>query len=498
MSEELEDFSGSEGAECPHCGEYSDEYPIYGKSPAPICPNCKKLVSKNDIPDELIVHKEKKTGKKSKPDKKEVREILEEEAPDLVDNDEGFFKTPKKPAAVLADVLNEFNCDESFIKMMVRRCMRMDGLHPTDLRNYLKAMKSGAKNDSEADYIADEYAYALREEEEKARMMGEMIQGYSPPIHSKKSPYKSSIPHGIDNPGPKRYHRPGHYPQPDQIEYDEDDYYDDPPKRRNPRYRGDDYYRGTPGGQHREYNPEIERLQQKVDMLTERLQRNDVHPDDIRFLVSEAIMESQQKPKTLDPEDIHKMIQDSLSEVQKQSRLDKLEEKIQKQQEQMQLQNQEFQKALADSINGMKELILQSQRPPDNVVTREELEKQRQNERIEMMERIMEIQKEQTTRQIAEMEKDRERLIEQIELERERSKPLPSSDTKWDTDSAKITADTISHLAKIVEKKSPIKEIVAGTQKLMESSKEAPKVIREAADAEGGVASLLDDEYIED
>ena len=82
-----------------------------------------------------------------------------------------LFRRPKHPCEVLQEVLNEFKLKSEFVTAMVRRCQRAGGLHPVELLHYLTTMKSGVKTQGEAQFIAEEYAAALREEMEKARQL---------------------------------------------------------------------------------------------------------------------------------------------------------------------------------------------------------------------------------------------------------------------------------------------------------------------------------------
>ena len=84
---------------------------------------------------------------------------------------EKLFERPKTPCEVLQEVLEEFALRDEFKHAMIRRCERNNGMHPVELLHYLVSMKSGVKTQGEAQFIAEEYAAALRAEMEKARQL---------------------------------------------------------------------------------------------------------------------------------------------------------------------------------------------------------------------------------------------------------------------------------------------------------------------------------------
>jgi len=196
------------GFPCPHCGTVQTEYWIVGKLRTVKCPTCKKLIKQGIVPEQYIIHVGTKAEEKKKYAKKLRGELEEEE--------EGVFVRPRKPEEILEGILLDFNLNQEFIDLMVRRSKNLGGIHPTDLRNYLKTLKSGIKTPQEADFIADEYMLALQREERKAQELGVTISYplYGPQEQSSSvSPYPASFRQPQLQPAPvPRY--PSTYPYP--------------------------------------------------------------------------------------------------------------------------------------------------------------------------------------------------------------------------------------------------------------------------------------------
>lgn len=507
MSEDNEEDTQEESKEetsqtfdCPHCGEPQTEFPQYGKSPAPLCENCSKLVSKKDIPEEMIVKKEKKTKGKDPADDEDVKRILEEEASEEIDmelDESNFFEEPKKPEEVLAQVLSEFDVDKNFIKMMVRRSKRQGGIHPSDLRNYLKAMKSGINNESECDYIADEYSFALREEEEKAKNTPNASPEYPLGKRHRQS-YSSGS--GMSQYGTRdqSYQRSRYDQRSNMRQRDRNQQYGD---------YGDSQTHGgqkipqqsTPGGDQKSY--EINRLQSKIDRMMDEMDSEDLTKKEIRDIVIETVSDTKkEKKQEISPEDVQQMIQNSIQDMQKQNRIEKLESELRETQSRMQQQQQEFQNMLTETVSEMKDMIVEASRPSDDVVTKDDLERERKERESEMLKEMMKIKEKNQEKQLEELKKDRELLLNQLEKERESlNRPPPSADGEWTSDEAKITADAINRAADLAEKKEPVRNILTGLKELTKDEEGKPKIetLKEPEDSQGGVAELMDEEYIE-
>lgn len=213
---------------CPRCQKPQKEFPIIGEARSPMCMECKTLVSAAKIPPELITkraaaardrHRSRTPPKQTPPPsqepvKEEEAEFERHEEPE--DEEEApaapvirsrgplqepparakvIFDTPPTPHQILENILTEFDLDDAFIKLMVSRSKRQNGVHPTDLRYYLKTLNSGIPRESRDDmaaYIADEYFYALTQAKSEADRMrapvtyplyaGEAKQPGAPPV----------------------------------------------------------------------------------------------------------------------------------------------------------------------------------------------------------------------------------------------------------------------------------------------------------------------------
>ncbi len=97
---------------------------------------------------------------------------VDDEEPDEEARERGVpFRRPRPPYLLLRQVLEEFAVKERAIDIIVTRCRRQGEMHPTEVQQHLSRIESGIKK-SEADYIADEYYFALQHEDEQAAEFG--------------------------------------------------------------------------------------------------------------------------------------------------------------------------------------------------------------------------------------------------------------------------------------------------------------------------------------
>lgn len=120
---------------------------------------------------ECEVYKQIKEKKKAK---KIEEPVPKTRPPRVPEKEEGLFERVKTPHQILEEVLStpEFGLNEDFIRAAVRRSERLGGLHPTDLSNMITTLRSGTKNKAEAEYIVEDYYYALMQEQRKAEQRG--------------------------------------------------------------------------------------------------------------------------------------------------------------------------------------------------------------------------------------------------------------------------------------------------------------------------------------
>lgn len=107
--------------------------------------------------------------------KRDIAKFGGDDDDDQVDEQEGErgvpFRRPRPPYLLLRQVLEEFGVKDRAIDIIVTRCRRQGEMHPTEVQQHLSRIESGIKK-SEADYIADEYYFALQHEDEQAAEYG--------------------------------------------------------------------------------------------------------------------------------------------------------------------------------------------------------------------------------------------------------------------------------------------------------------------------------------
>lgn len=171
---------------CPRCGKNQSSYPVIGGARSPMCKACNTLISASKIPSYLITKeeakpRERKRSKSPPPSSDEETENEtggEDEEPPMPREPRTqtakIFDTPPGPTQVLRQVLEEFELDENFIRLMVQRSERQGQLNPYDLRFYIKTLNSGIPKESKEEmsaYIADEFSYALQQSAKETEAM---------------------------------------------------------------------------------------------------------------------------------------------------------------------------------------------------------------------------------------------------------------------------------------------------------------------------------------
>lgn len=154
------------------------------------CPACGKVVKSmgtaghfNFAHPDLVYqeHKEKFEIAPVPPDAEEEEEEEAEESPrprgDKTRDKrrESLYKRPRKPTEILKGICEEYNCKDRFIKFITKRSKRQGGITPEEFRYRLDRMNSGFNNEEEVRDIAEDYAYSLESEQEKAEELGRPV-----------------------------------------------------------------------------------------------------------------------------------------------------------------------------------------------------------------------------------------------------------------------------------------------------------------------------------
>lgn len=467
-----------EGFPCPHCGTVQKEYWIVGKLRTPKCPTCKKLIRQGVIPEKYIVHVDSKAEQK----RKKIAKLRGEE-------EEGIFIRPRKPEEVLEAVLLDFNLNPEFIELMVRRSRNLGGIHPTDLRNYLKTLKSGVKTPQEADFIADEYYLALQREEQKARELGVSI---TYPIYSVGQEPSGASPYpvrtGIGTPG---------Y-QPQTVRY----------PMQGQRY-GTGYQQGYQGyGQ--SYSQGLTREDLETMMRTLLFEKAQTEEMNRLRQQQEMMMQSLMTFKSEVAEAIK-----SVSESGKRSEVDELRMEIREQY-----------RGLTDALTRLVDKIAEIGKPKDEgVVTvdkletlltkkeleaekaRAEAEKKAMEARAEMERKMLEERFNRLEQQLLErgatekmIEELREDFNQTLEDTLRRVSSVKTDDYK--SDEFRLVAQSVDRLATAIEQNKPLKEIKDLAVEMIRGGegKEIPEELKkEIEKTASGVVDILeqiDKEYV--
>ena len=78
------------------------------------------------------------------------------------------FRRPRPPHVLIESILTQFGVKERAKEIIISRCKRAGGMHPSELDRSLMDLDTGV-NKKEASYVTEEYYLALQAEEEAAR-----------------------------------------------------------------------------------------------------------------------------------------------------------------------------------------------------------------------------------------------------------------------------------------------------------------------------------------
>jgi len=449
---EVKEEGGKKYYKCPNCGEWVDHFDWYGNIRSPMCPKYKRLVRRDLVPPEAIVWKpaQKKKKKKTEEDEKvseakrkyELERIakeigaggetavgrVEEEASKEMEEyqrSDSLFETPKPPARVVFEVLSAYkHINPEFIRAMVRRAQRKGTLSPDELKFFLMSMKSGVKGEVEAQFIADEYAYALEQEAEKARKLGYPYP-YSHTFGSRPYPQKPST-----------------YTYPSSGYYGSQTY-----------YQSDNYTYPT-------YNYPTYRSQSQAQQPQQGVSR-----EELMRMMEEMRRETQQ------------MMQQMMQQLIERKKREELEDKL----HQLEMKQLEMQQQMVNMIKTMKDefmqmmgqIVQQAQQPPPGVVTRDELEKmfldkytQLLEKQLEYKDRVTEQWREQVGKLMEEIkelrqeqEKQKLELLKQLE-EVKKKEPIVYKPEGYKEDAFRLLAESVHHLADVIKERKPVETAI--------------------------------------
>ena len=517
---EVVEEEGKRLIKCPHCGALVEKFIQYENMTVPLCPECRKIVPSSRIPEpknqwiQMLPAKKKKRKKKvveiEEPEHEERRETI---APSPI-RDESIFKRPKSPDQVLKEVLEQFGLNPKFIQLMVSRSRRIGGIHPSELYMYLITLNSGVKNKNEAYFIAQEYMYALMEEEKKAQELGFPI---SYPLEAGLSTHGTEPPPAFGIGLDFRSSHESQFPAFGRLRRD---------------FRRDETTA---------FNS-FQRQQQFVPPATAQ------QSQPVRTMT--PVSERPRTSERLTKEEVEKMFEERLKrlleETKRKEEIDALKESIHKlKEDQIKIQT-EFQSALKDIVNSLKDLVNQQvsavKNEVSNVLTKivdkindiskksdsEEITldkikslmlEDRMNDLVQQLERERQFWQQQLQREkewyerlMQEREKEKsaedktsqmlKELLDEWRKDRyeflraiaeKTSAPPPSPDYK--DDAIRLLADSVRYATDIMKTKEPMKILFQGLPTLLSLSSMPSQPVQppriETKEAESKVPDLL-------
>lgn len=451
---EVKEEGGKKLYRCPNCGEWVDHFDWYGNIRSPMCPNCKKLVKRDLVPPDAIQWKpaRKTSRKKAEEDEKLsmakreyelkliARELgeevgegvvseLEEEASRAMEEyrryeSESIFEAPKPPEKILFEVLSAYkHINPEFIRAMVRRAKRKGYMTPDELKFFLMNLKSGVKGPVEAQFIADEYAYALQREAEKAKKLGYPYP-YSATFDSRQ-PYSTTTSSGWQTTSTYPYTS-------SQSTYP---------------YTSSTY----------PYSSSYQTQQSSVS--------GGVTREELERMMNQLRQETQQT------------IQQALQQILQKKKEEELEDKLHA----LEMKQLEIQQQMINMMKSMKEEFMQmmqqiasqASQPPPNVVTRDEMEKMFMEKYMSLLEKQIE-SKDEAIRQwqqtvlnlnekLKELKDENERLklelMKELEMIKKRE-PIVYKPEGYKEDAFRLLAESVHHLAEVVKERKPIETTI--------------------------------------
>lgn len=84
----------------------------------------------------------------------------------------GLYPEIRSPTEILVDILTEMDIPQNVVNFLARVSDAVGGIHPVDLFNRLKGMKTGLKSDMEVLDVVNLYSLELEKERQKAAELG--------------------------------------------------------------------------------------------------------------------------------------------------------------------------------------------------------------------------------------------------------------------------------------------------------------------------------------
>ena len=406
---------------CPVCGEPVPYFLTKRRSTYAKCPKCGKSFRRKEVPPESLKFIDE-LRPPAKPAAEEEREEEEEGGISL-------FERPKPPHKVLEEVLREFGVNEKFIEIAVKRSRRIGGIHPTDLRNMLWAMRSlsGVRDRETAAYIADEYALALQAEQRKAQELGLNISYPIGPSGRRDSYYIS-------------------------------DYGLSPSYSRPPTFTSVSTGAGYGYGQPRYSAPQAQPLTR----------------EEIAMMIRQALEEKRTREELQE-------LRESQIRLQQETQM-----QLMKIQQEFQKQILQLAESFKDTMQTTIEKILESQK---NVVTTDKLAEILEKREKDAYLRYLEKKSEDDRKMIEMLLKHYEKKFEEFKKlleEKERHKAAEG----YKTDEMRLAAEAMHRVADVIEKKQPLKVIVEALPAVQRQQQTEAKKIEAGEKAEESATVL--------
>lgn len=371
-------------------------------------------------------------------------------------DDEPLYPRPKEPHEILQEICDEWGCTKKFKKFVTLRSKRREksegeGMNPEEFRYRLQRMNSGWDNPEEIRDIAEDYQYRLGEEMQKAREMDRPIN------------YPLS---GGGGRGSNDLRRPlsGSRGMRDNQGHDEG---------------GDMRRMGTS----REYNRRDDSYSQSRREPGRGYERSQ------REMHTSTPPQSRQQQQ-MSPEQIRQI----MKEEQEQSKMDKLVEVLERQQEMI--------RELKEGGGTQSEIEK----------LRAEMEKEKTDQYMEYLKEKSERAEQTREKALEELKEEREKMLEQLEKQRQEYDETVESlleevqrEAKktgdYEADEYKFISEGMNRIADVMERRErPIKATFQGLKELEKMDRPIEEIPENREQVEGSrdIFDGIEDEFIEE
>ena len=415
---------------CPVCGVDVDNfYRVDGKI---YCPVCKNQIKKNQLsrevqqfiidvdklPWDTASHEENNSSVFDDADagmQDEQQQVTQQAKKKTTQRKKQkqpitLFDVPKQPEEIVAEVLSDHGCTEEFIRGVVRYIQRKGFLDPAWLFQMLLKGRTGRKfTEMEAYMVVDEIISAIEQEKQKAEAVGRpfFFPIVGRPESQQPMVFGQPIQFGQQQPNIYQFGRSFQNPQPNIY-------------AQQPQYTG---------------NP-ITTLHQPSMWGA---QQPALNPAAIESMMEEKIQRAIEK---LQKENEFNKLKDMISELAV-----KLKDVEHKTDEKVMSLKQELSGVLQDFMN---QVVQHIKSKPEDVVTKDDLEKLFQKQENELLKEKLNIE-----RQLAE---HRIKMLE--EQMKHQMTALASVGEGWQDDKTRLIAQLGSQALKIIEERRPLEYIV--------------------------------------